>query len=111
MTPTTLSHPLVLLQTRDVPLDKILLASLGLVALIVIGLVVVSHVRRRLNAADEPDASGGFMLSDLRRLHREGQMSDEEFEKAKARVVDAAKRAAARDAGQTQPKRDGPRPE
>ena len=104
MTPTTL------LQAREVPLDKILMASLGLVALIVVGLVIVSHVRRRLNAADEPDASGGFMLSDLRRLHKEGQMSDEEFERAKARVIEAAKRASARDAAKADGKRDDAAP-
>ena len=102
--------PFTLLQAREVPLDKILMASLGLVALVVVGLVVVSHVRRRLNAADQPQSSG-FMLSDLRRLHKEGQMSDEEFERAKARVIEAAKRAAARDAAKPEGKRDGAAPD
>ena len=36
-------------------------------------------------------ASGGFTLSDLRRMHKEGRMTDEEFEKAKMLIVGAAK--------------------
>jgi hypothetical protein len=87
-----------LLQSRQVPLEQILLGALALVAVVVVGLVVVSRVRKRLTAADDqPGAGGGFMLSDLRRMHKEGQISDEEFERAKARVIDAAKRAAERD--------------
>ena len=104
--------PITLLQARDVPLDKILIASLGLVVAIVVGLVIVSQVRKRLSAADEPAEASGFMLSDLRRLHKTGQMSDEEFERAKAGVIEAAKRAAQRDAaaksGGPQTKRDLP---
>src|SRR3712207_8783046 len=41
-------------------------------------------------------SSAGFTLADLRQLHKSGQMTDEEFEKAKSKVVEAAKRAAER---------------
>lgn len=70
--------------------------SLLLVVFIVIGWVTVWQVRRRLTKADETSGAG-FTLSDLRQLHKSGQMSDAEFERAKARVVDAAKRAAQRE--------------
>jgi hypothetical protein len=87
--------------TQDVPLQKIILLSLGLLALLTIGLLVVQRVKKRLQSDDEEtsDLAGGFTLSDLRRLHKAGEMSNEEFEKAKARVIEAARRAAERDAG------------
>ena len=81
----------------DVPLGPVVQYSLVLLALIFGGWVVVWQVRRRLTRPDE-SSGAGFSLSDLRRLHKSRQMSDEEFERAKAKVVEAAQRAAARDA-------------
>jgi len=70
---------------------------LVLVALLVLGFVAVVRVKRWVTKPDEP-TGGGFTLSDLRALHRSGKMSAEEFEKAKAIILDAAKRAAQREA-------------
>ena len=81
----------------DIPVSSIVQLSLLLVGLIVVGWVTVWQVRRRLTKPDETSGAG-FTLSDLRQLHKSGQMSDEEFERAKARVVDAARRVAERDA-------------
>lgn len=65
----------------------VLAAALVLVAL-------VAWARRRLVGGDDRDARpGGFTLSDLRQLHREGKMSDEEFERAKAQLVLLAQRS------------------
>jgi hypothetical protein len=80
----------------DLPVGSIIKLSLLLVALIVIGWVTVWQVRRRLTSPDETSGVG-FTLSDLRQLHKSGQMSDEEFERAKAKVVDAARRVAERE--------------
>ena len=80
----------------EVPIGSIVLASLVLLALVFAGWLTVWQVRRRLTQPDE-SSGAGFTLSDLRRLHKSGQMSDEEFERAKSKVVDAAKRAAERD--------------
>ncbi len=86
----------------DIPLDKILIASLVLIALVVVGLLVVSQVKKRLTSEEEGKGQpGGFTLSDLRDLHKSGQMSNEEFERAKAQIIDAARRAAARDTENT----------
>jgi len=41
---------------------------------------------------DIADIGAGFTLSDLRRLHKSGQMSSEEFEKAKAILLAAAQK-------------------
>ncbi|MFI5379096.1 MAG: SHOCT domain-containing protein [Tepidisphaerales bacterium] len=59
---------------------------LVLVVLIVVGCVLVAWVRRRLNVQDD-NPSGGFTLSDLRELRRQGKMSEEEFERAKSAML------------------------
>src|SRR3954467_15884260 len=74
----------------------VILWSLLLIGLIVAGWLTVWQVKRRLQKTDDGLGPSGFTLSDLRRLHKSGQMSDEEFEKAKAVVFDAARRVAAR---------------
>jgi hypothetical protein len=43
-----------------------------------------------MKAPDETEE--GFTLSDLRRLHREGSLSDEEFERAHAQIISAVRR-------------------
>lgn len=93
----------------DVSAMSVVTWSLILVAFIVAGWVTVWQVRRRLTKPDET-AGTGFTLSDLRRLHKTGQMSDEEFERAKAQVVDAARRATAREAAAALAKQPGRRP-
>ena len=56
----------------------------------------------RIRIEEATDAGGrggppaGFTLSDLRDLHRNGQMTAEEFERAKGKIVAAAKAAALR---------------
>ena len=74
---------------------QILIACGVLVVLLIAGFVVVTMVRRRMDTPDE-SAGSGFSLSDLRRLYQDGEMTAEEFEKAKVMVVQAAKRAAER---------------
>jgi hypothetical protein len=69
---------------------------LGALLVLVIGLfVVVVWVRRRLSPHEDFHGEG-FTLGDLRRMHKAGQLSDEEFEKAKAGMVAAAQAAALR---------------
>lgn len=75
---------------------QILIACGIAVVLLLGGFVVVTQVKRRMEAPDE-SAGSGFSLSDLRRLYQDGEMSAEEFEKAKVKVVEAAKRAAERE--------------
>lgn len=62
----------------------------ALAAVIVVGGYVLLHLRRRL-LANEDESSGGMTLADLRKLHATGQLSDEEFARLKAQVIDAAK--------------------
>ena len=84
------------LMLSDVPVASIIRLSLILIGLILAGWLTVWQVRRRLTKPDETSGAG-FTLSDLRRLHKSGQMSDAEFERAKAKVVEAARRATERE--------------
>jgi uncharacterized membrane protein len=65
---------------------SILIWSLVLMGLVIAGFVLVSWVRNKLREPDDA-ASGGFTLGDLRDMHRKGQLSDEEFERAKQRLI------------------------
>jgi hypothetical protein len=61
--------------------------------LLVVGLMWATRLKRRMNQADEPVPATGFTLSDLRQMHRAGQLTDAEFAKAKDKIVEAARRA------------------
>ena len=74
---------------------SVIIWSLVLVVLILAGFVAVSYVKKRLRNDDDakdPARELGFTLSDLRQLHRSGQISDEEFARAKGKIVAAARR-------------------
>jgi len=64
------------------------------VVLLVIGAVVLTAVRRRLLGERERDAGAGLSLHDLREMHARGDLSDEEFARAKAAVLGSAGGAA-----------------
>ena len=48
-------------------------------------LAVLSVIRRRMRR--EHSTAGDFTLTELRDLHREGKLNDEEFERAKSLLV------------------------
>ncbi len=71
--------------------------SLLLIVFLVLMFGGISFFRKWMTRNDEESASpAGFTLGDLRRLHDEGQLSDEEFEKARTQMIAATQRAAAR---------------
>jgi uncharacterized membrane protein len=80
---------------------------LVLMMFIVAGFVAVAHVKKWLNK-DDDGPSPGFSLSDLRALHKSGKLSTEEFEKTKTLIVEAAKRAAEREAQAKKPENRPP---
>jgi len=77
---------------------SIIIWSCVLVGVIVLAFVVVQQVKKRLRDDDDenPAASTGFTLSDLRQLHRDGQITDEELDRAKVKIVEAARKSAQR---------------
>jgi len=64
--------------------------SLVLIFLLLAGFFVVARLRSWLKSDDEP-VGIGFSLSDLKQLHREGKLSDEELERARTKILGAAK--------------------
>lgn len=62
------------------------------IVLLVLGLIWATRLKRRMNQADEPAPVMGFTLSDLRQLHRAGQLTDAEFARAKDKIVEAARK-------------------
>jgi hypothetical protein len=64
-----------------------------LVAALLAGFAGYSYLKRWMNQTDEGPRVG-FTLSDLRDLHRQGKMTDQEFEQTKALMLGSAKKAA-----------------
>lgn len=61
-----------------------------LAASIVVGCVILLHMRRRLLGGGE-ESAGGMTLEDLRRLHHAGKLSDEEFTRLKEQLIAASR--------------------
>jgi hypothetical protein len=80
----------------DVEISDIVFGSIMLLAIVVAGAYFAMWLRRRIWGSDDdgiPVPPSGFTLGDLRQLHKNGQLSDAEFERAKEKVVESAKRA------------------
>jgi hypothetical protein len=65
---------------------------IGVLAGVIVLIGSIQFIRKRLKQTDE-GSPVGFTLGDLRRLVKEGKMSPEEFERAKANILEANKRA------------------
>ena len=77
----------------------IVIACIFLLAIVGGGAYAVLWLRRRFWGPEDAGVPGvGFTLGDLRQLHKSGQISEEEFTRAKEKIVAAAQRAAERDA-------------
>jgi hypothetical protein len=59
---------------------------LVLIGVIVVGGVIIYYVRRSLYG-DGSSSGGGFTLQDLRDMHASGELSDEQFERARAQMI------------------------
>jgi hypothetical protein len=83
-------------QSSDV--TSAIMISLLLIGLTIAGFFVVVMVRRKTRDMTTEATAAGFTLSDLRALHRSGKINDEEFERAKGRLIAEAKAASKTDA-------------
>ncbi|HEY7091069.1 MAG TPA: SHOCT domain-containing protein [Tepidisphaeraceae bacterium] len=75
-----------LAQSSDDAVRTIFVWLTVLIVLVVVLAAVIYFVRKRLSP-NEDFRGVGFTLADLRQMHKSGQMSDEEFEKAKAQLL------------------------
>jgi len=80
-------------RSGEAAMEIVLYAAALLVAVLVV--IVVALVVRRwlLGSADTGDA-GGFTMAEMRRMHEAGELSDEEWESAKAALRAHTRRAA-----------------
>lgn len=80
---------MVLSMTR--PTESSLIAEIWpilvvLVVLVFLGFILIGIIRRWMRS-DDANMEVGFTLSDLRRLNREGKLSDEELKVAKDQMI------------------------
>ena len=82
---------IALFTAQESSFSSVFVWLLVLVAAVIGGFWVVTWLKRWLKTDEEP-VSIGFSLSDLRDLHRAGKLSDEEFERARAKMAASMKR-------------------
>lgn len=70
-------------------------ALFALILVVVVGWFVIARIRNWMRADEGP--SEAFTLEDLRKLHRSGQISDEEYERAKAMMIGSTRAPASKD--------------
>jgi hypothetical protein len=85
-------HALAALAQETKSTHSILLWSGILIVLMLVLFGAVSLLKKWMRPDDLPDRGVGFTLSDLRELHRQGKISDQEFELTRNNMVAAAKR-------------------
>lgn len=94
---TALGHLEMLADTPGLP--EVFKPLMVLLIIIVLASSLVMWIRGRMLDKDASQ-SGGFALSDIRAMHRRGEMTDEEFEKARDAIVGPMKAAAQKAADQ-----------
>jgi hypothetical protein len=103
MNPVLLHSLIWLLADAEASEASILLWSLVLLVL-VIGFFIAVAILRKKMSPDEDFHGAGFTLSDLRQLRKKGQMSDEEYERAKIALLGSMKNLPSKSADTVQPK-------
>jgi hypothetical protein len=88
--------PTFLAQQESTDPTQAIVWSAVLLVILMVLFLAIQRYRRWMSSEDTPTGAG-FTLSDLRRLHKEGKMTDQEFETTKAIMVGKAKAASAGD--------------
>lgn len=81
---------MLLAQETANALPRVFIAALALIVVVIAGFVLASWVRNRLTS-NENAPTVGFTLSDLRKLHESGQMTDAEYERARDQIIAVTK--------------------
>jgi hypothetical protein len=84
------------LAQSDTSVGEVIVWSIGLLIVLVAAMAGAARLRRRIKQDDAPTPALGFTLSDLRQMHRAGQLTDDEFNRAKEKIVAASQAAAER---------------
>jgi hypothetical protein len=94
MDPTDIPSMTLLAQSGDT--SDLILPTLIILVIIALLIASIAVIRKKMfTPADDPanDPMAGFSLSSLRQLVKQGKMTPEEFEAAKAQIVARAQRA------------------
>ena len=91
----TAAQPAGALAQADNASSSVYLWAIVLLFVVVLLFGAVAWARKRLSP-NEDFHGEGFTLSDLRQMHKEGKLSDDEFNRAKAKMVEAMHAAQAR---------------
>jgi hypothetical protein len=70
---------------------RIAIFLVSLIVVCIACMALVLWVRKWVRDAGPAPRQMGFTLSDLRQMHRDGQLSTEEFERAKEKIVATAR--------------------
>ncbi|MDP7008294.1 MAG: SHOCT domain-containing protein [Phycisphaerales bacterium] len=70
-------------------LTEILPATILLIVLVILGGIFILRARKMLKSSSETTLP--FTLEELRKLHAKGELTDEEFERAKVSMVEKTK--------------------
>ena len=88
----------------DADVSSFFLPILGMLVIIALLIGAIAVIRKYMMAPTHDEASpAGFSLGSLRQLVRDGKMSQEEFDKAKAQIIAATQRATDRKAADLTP--------
>lgn len=71
-------------------LTEVIPATLLLIAITVVGFLILIKLKKTLSS--KPEQTTTFSLRDIERLRDEGQMSEDEYERARQSIIDAAKK-------------------
>src|SRR5438552_15204378 len=85
--------PIHLLAQSEQSTSRVMIWAIVLVLALMLLFGVVVIYRKWMNA-DDTTSGPGFTLSDLRKLHKEGKMTTQEYEKAKTILIGSIKAAA-----------------
>lgn len=77
----------------------IFLWSLVLIGVVILLLVAAVWVKRWAGRHEDLGPVTGFSLSELRLMHQNGQLTQEEFDRAKDKIVQAARTVASKPTG------------
>ena len=73
---------------------SVILWSGVLIGIVIFAFLAYAQFKRWMKEPEVSSTSTGFTLSDLREMHRQGKMTDAEYEAARAKMVAKAKQAA-----------------
>ena len=105
---TPLAVSAAILAQDESSVGWVIVSSLALLVLVLVLFGAVVVLRKKMSP-DEDFHGPGFTLSDLRAMHKKGQMSDEEFARAKMALLATMNKVPAKSAGDVETKNLTPR--